>query len=373
MGPKYTAGQICLGCYSSVDGRTRCSQCGWPMCGRDECQANQSDHTAECGLIGSGGRPIVGSLPVQAYQSILVLRCLALRDENLAKWEKLMQLESHVQERRQRGMEDVDQATAVRLIRETLGLQIPEELILQLCGILMVNSFEQPTMKANSQHGLVAVYSTASLLEHDCVANAIKTFTNKGDIVIRAAVPIIKGEKIALCYTEPLWGTMNRQRHLSQTKFFQCVCERCKDPTELDTFTSGFYCQKCPQSSAGILLTENPLDDASDWICRQCGTRQPANYVAEIIESVGKEIVALKKGSVKDCEGFLRKFSKILHPNHFYLTDVKMALCQMYGHLEGQSLIEMNDETLNAKEALALELLKVADAVSPGNASIIEF
>ena len=162
-------------------------------------------------------------------------------------------------------------------------------------------------------------------------------------------------------------GTINRQRHLSQTKFFQCVCERCKDPTELDTFTSGFYCQKCPQQS-GILLTENPLDDASDWICRQCGARQPANYAAEIIESVGKEIVALKKGSVKDCEGFLRKFSKILHPNHFYLTDVKMALCQMYGHLEGQSLIEMNDDTLNAKEALALDLLKVADAVSPGNA-----
>jgi hypothetical protein len=51
------------------------------------------------------------------------------------------------------------------------------------------------------------------------------------------------------------------------------------------------------------------------------------------------------------------------------LTDVKMALCQMYGHLEGQSLIEMNDDTLNAKEALALELLKVADAVSPGNAA----
>ncbi|XP_057376965.1 SET domain-containing protein SmydA-8-like [Daphnia carinata] len=365
IGPKYTAGQVCLSCYSSVDGRTKCSQCGWPTCGRAECHTNDSDHAVECGLIASGGRPIVGSLPVQAYQSVMVLRCLALKDQNPGRWEELLQLESHVQERRQGGLEDVDRATSVRLIRDTLGLDVPEELILQLCGILMVNSFEQPPMKANSPQGLVAVYSTASLLEHDCVANAIKTFTNKGDIVIRAAVSISKGDKISLCYTEPLWGTVNRQRHLSQTKFFRCACERCKDPTELDTFISGLYCQKCPPQS-GILLIENPLDETSDWVCRQCGTRQPANYVAEIIESVGKEIVALKKGSLKDCEGFLRKFSKILHPNHFYLTDVKMALCQMYGHLEGQSLIEMNDDTLNAKEALALELLKVADAVSPG-------
>ena len=366
MGPKYTAGQVCLGCYSNVDGRTRCAECGWPMCGREECNKNDSDHAAECGLIASGGRPIVGSIPVQAYQSVMVLRCVALRDKNPARWEELLQLESHSHERRQRGMEDVDQATVVRFMREALGLQISEELILQLCGILMVNSFEHPPMNPKSQDGLQAVYSTASLLEHDCVANATKTFNKNGEMVVRAAVPIAKGDKIALCYTEPLWGTINRQRHLSQTKFFQCSCERCKDPTELETFASGIICQKCPNQS-GILLIENPMDENSDWVCRQCGTRQPANYVAEIIERVGKELVALKKGSMKDCERFLRTFSNVLHQNHFYLTDVKMALCQMYGHIEGQSLVDMNDDTLNQKETLALELLKVADAVSPGN------
>ena len=275
MGPKYTAGQVCLGCYSNVDGRTRCPECGWPMCGREECNKNDSDHAAECGLIASGGRPIVGSIPVQAYQSVMVLRCLALRDKNPARWEELLQLESHSHERRQRGMEDVDQATVVRFIHDALGLQIPQELILQLCGILMVNSFEHPPMNSSSQDGLQAVYSTASLLEHDCVANATKTFNKNGDVVVRAAAPIAKGDKIALCYTEPLWGTINRQRHLSQTKFFQCRCERCKDPTELDTFASGLLCSKCPDHS-GILLMENPLDESSDWVCRQCGTRQPA-------------------------------------------------------------------------------------------------
>lgn len=336
------------------------------MCGREECNQEDSDHEAECGLIVSGGRAIVGSIPVQAYQSIMVLRCLALQDKNPASWKQLIQLESHTHERRSRGMEDADKATVVRFIRESLGLEVPEELILQLCGVLLVNSFEHPAMNPKSPHGLQAVYSTASLLEHDCVANANKTFNNKGEVIVRAAVPIAKGEKIALCYTEPLWGTINRQRHLSQTKFFQCHCERCKDASELDTFISGLYCQKCP-TNTGILLIENPFDETSDWVCRQCGTRQPAKYVSDIVESAGKELVALKKGSVTSCEGFLRKFSKILHPNHFYLTDVKMALCQMYGHLEGQNLIDMSDEVLNKKESLALELIKLADAISPGN------
>lgn len=369
MGPKFAAGQVCLACYNGVDGRTKCSRCGWPMCGREECTRNDSDHAAECGLIVSGGRPIVGSIPVQAYQSIMVLRCLALRDKHPDRWAELLQLESHAHERRQRGMEDADRATVVRFIRESLGLEIADELILQLCGILLVNSFEHPPMNRKSPHGLQAVYSTASLLEHDCVANATKTFNKKGEVIVRVAIPIAKGEKIALCYTEPLWGTINRQRHLSQTKFFQCQCERCKDPSELDTYISGLYCQKCPLNS-GILLIENPLDEASDWLCRQCGSRQPAKYVADIVETVGKELVALKKGSVSGCEGFLRKFSNILHPNHFYLTDVKMALCQMYGHLEGQNLIDLSDDILNMKESLALELIKVADAVSPGIASL---
>lgn len=335
------------------------------MCGREECTGDQSDHAAECRLIVSKGQPVVGSIPIQSYQSIMVLRCLALKDTHPASWEELLKLESHSHERRERGIEDVDKATVVRFIHETLGLQVPEELILQLCGILMVNSFEHPPMNPKSQHGLQALYPIASMFEHDCVPNATKTFTKDGAIVIRAAIPIAKGEKIALCYTEPMWGTVNRQRHLTQTKFFQCRCERCQDPTELDTFTSSLYCQKCP-SNSGILMAENPLEESSEWVCRQCGTRHPANYVAEIIESVGKELVALKKGSASDCEGFLKKFSKILHPHHFYLTDVKMALCQMYGHLEGQSLVDLNDETLEMKESLALELLKLADVISPG-------
>lgn len=314
------------------------------MCGKSECCGEGSDHAlGECALLSAAGRR-VGSLPVNGvHQSVMVLRCLALRDREPAQWEELMQLEYHGPERRKNGLEDMDKATVVKLVRQWLP-EVPEDWILQLCGVLMVNSFELPVMHPEKQqYGLQAVYSKASLIEHDCVANATKTFTPDGQVVVRAAVPINKGEKISLTYTDPLWGTMNRQRHLQQTKFFQCRCLRCQDSTELDTFMSGIFCPQCAvKKEQGILLSENPLSDTADWVCNKCADRQPAGFVAHIVETVGKELVALKRGSTSDCEAFIRKYEKVLHPHHFYLMDTKMALCQMYGHLEGQNLIDMS-------------------------------
>ena len=85
-----------------------------------------------------------------------------------------------------------------------------------------------------------------------------------------------------------------------------------------------------------------------------------------MVEKIGQELVELKRGSVEDCERFLKKYDNILHPHHFYLIDVKLALCQMYGHLEDQKIIDLTEEILNTKEALCLELLKVIDVLSPG-------
>lgn len=93
-------------------------------------------------------------------------------------------------------------------------------------------------------------------------------------------------------------------------------------------------------------------------------------YVEDLIEKIGKELVELKRGSIKQCERFLKKYEDVLHPHHFYMIDVKLALCQMYGHLEGQKLIDLTDDELNAKESLCLELLKLVDVLSPGSVSM---
>ena len=70
---------------------------------------------------------------------------------------------------------------------------------------------------------------------------------------IRAAVPIRKGEHIAIMYSDPMWATANRQNHLYETKYFRCKCPRCTDPTELGTEFSSIKCQTCPVDRHGYL------------------------------------------------------------------------------------------------------------------------
>ena len=295
----------------------------------------------------------------------MVLRCLYLRDHDPSRWQELSQLQSHNQKRQDEGLEAIDRDVVVKFIHEHLKLadDFSEETILSVCGILFVNCFDIPWIG----EGLQAVYATGSLLEHDCVPNANKTFNGDMQVVIRAAVAISKGDKIAITYTDPLWGTLNRQQHLKQSKFFTCQCERCKDPTELDTFMSAVNCQHCLQTmSSGFFICNNPLDESSDWTCNRCGESKPAQEINELIEMIGKQLISLKRGSVEACEHFLQQYHTVLHPHHFYILDVKLALCQMVGHEQGNNLIDFNEDMLSMKETICLELLKIIDVVCPG-------
>lgn len=50
------------------------------------------------------------------------------------------------------------------------------------------------------------------------------------------------GEHLSICYTDPLWGTSNRRHHLMRTKYFECNCVRCYDPSELSTYFDAVRC-----------------------------------------------------------------------------------------------------------------------------------
>ncbi len=93
------------------------------------------------------------------------------------------------------------------------------------------------------------------------MTNAEYTFTITGKMLVRSTVPITKGSKITINYAaNPLLGTMERLKLLETTRFLgSCDCQRCKDPTELGSFTSGIFCTKCPNHE-GILLPEYPLE-----------------------------------------------------------------------------------------------------------------
>jgi formylmethanofuran dehydrogenase subunit E len=67
-------------------------------------------------------------------------------------------------------------------------------------------------------------------------------------------------------YTDTLKTTLERRRNLKQTKIFDCDCKRCEDPTEYSTYGSSFLCKNC----GGFIISRNPLDNNSDWMCEKC-------------------------------------------------------------------------------------------------------
>ena len=93
------------------------------------------------------------------------------------------------------------------------------EQILQICGILDVNSFEVPNPSENCPGTVQAVYADAGCLaEHNCVPTAHRSFTKDLSLCLRAAVPLDEEEHISITYTDSLWCTSERRSHLMGTK-----------------------------------------------------------------------------------------------------------------------------------------------------------
>lgn len=169
-----------------------------------------------------------------------------------------------------------------------------------------------------------------------------------------------------------MWGTANRQQHLYETKFFRCRCPRCLDSTELNTEFSSLRCPSCTIDRAGYLTPSDPLDSSSSWECGVCKKTEPANYVSAVIRSIGEELVRLERGNPEACQSFVKKHSQNLHPNHYYLMDVKLALSQMIGQQQqqaqlGQQQDDLHEKELLQKQKLCMEILNVANKISPGD------
>ncbi|KAJ8867004.1 hypothetical protein PR048_032866 [Dryococelus australis] len=318
------------------------------------------------------------------YQCVTVLRLLHLRSTNPTIWHKLSALESHCQQRQQTQRYEDDRVAVAQFARTFFKLsEFSEEEILRACGIIQARARglkEEALCEAGAQvngHEVpvtepahIAVYDTASLLEHHCRPNCSKSFTNDGALIIWAAVPIPQGTHLSICYSDALWGTASRRHHLAETKFFWCTCERCADPTECNTFFSTQHCLE--ESCEGFLLPEEPLKEgravkeASWWHCTACPARVSADRVHATAESVGQQLAAMRKGDPASCERFVRECITLLHPNHYYLTDVRLALAQLYGQDHADGLRGTPEDELRKKARLCHDVLSLVDQLAPG-------
>jgi hypothetical protein len=78
----------------------------------------------------------------------------------------------------------------------------------------------------------------------------------------------------------------------------------------------------------------------------------------------------MEKENEGNCIRFIEHYSKWLSPNHFYITDVKVALSQIIG--AGVNGIQrISDERLKLKTKVCLELVALIEKIAPNEARVL--
>jgi hypothetical protein len=88
--------------------------------------------------------------------------------------------------------------------------------------------------------------------------------------------------------------------------------------------------------------------------------------VLSVLERVGVALSGMKKGDRRACERFLELYVRALHPNHYYLTDVRLALAQLHGQDNDVGLPGVSDQDLTEKISLCRQVLALVNTLVPG-------
>ncbi|XP_017774648.1 PREDICTED: protein msta-like [Nicrophorus vespilloides] len=372
-GPKPDHPPMCLGCYFPVDCSYLCSKCKWPLCGA-ECEQVAAHRDAECRVMEAAG---VGFQPVNdcsqiclQFECITPLRVLLAKEADAERWEREVSLmESHDEKRRGLPVWGFNQRNVVDYLRGPCKLdRFSEELIHKVCGILEVNAFEaHPT---NGGYSIRCLYPKLAILSHNCVSN-ISHSIRGGDfgVVTRASVKVAEGGELFSSYTYALNPTLVRKKHLRESKYFDCACSRCKDPTELGTHMGTLKCSKCDN---GVIISESPLDFDARWKCTHCEFSTSAAAVMRVYEAIQADLDNVDEGvedasqAIEARETLYKKYRSVLHPRNTFHTILRLSLAQMYGKVEGYQLEELPDLLLERKVELCKELLQNLDVIEPG-------
>ena len=109
-------------------------------------------------------------------------------------------------------------------------------------------------------------------------------------------------------------------------------------------------------------------DCESKWVCTECGNPAPPGYHEMANSKVAEAIAKMEEEGLTPakCEKFLKTYSKVLHPHHAHMLDVKFSLLNLLGHCEGATMSQLTEEQLERKESLARTFLEVASKILPG-------
>ncbi|XP_065342468.1 SET domain-containing protein SmydA-8-like [Cloeon dipterum] len=373
---------LCLGCYGplpEVDDpdQLKCPTCGWFLCS-DDCIFSLR-HQPECEATARSGVPVNITDPHahdSLYDCVILIRCLMLKVKDPEKWAKLQNMETLEGTKRPKLQRRKAKALCA-LLTARFGLPASQKEMLRLLAVLEVNAYEVRMPTNNVQ----AVYPIASLPEHNCMPNTFRMFEKDLSVCVRATQDIPKGGHITVTYTDSLWATPERRAHLFFSKHFLCVCNRCKDPTEMGTFLTALRCQMKDENGGstfcqGAVLPVDPLAPPAEserqnekevWSCTRCGYKitglKARNVTRRAVDAV-HELDDSDESGPREYEELLCELQKDLHQTHSTVVDVKHTLIHLY------SPQYCTNRKLKRKETLCHEIIRMAEKLFKGISSL---
>merc|ERR1711892_1136311 len=360
---------VCIVCCSYRPDSAKCESCGHVLC--RICRGSGAHDTQECKALTKCG------FNRDMYNIVLPVRfgLLKSRDEEMFEW--LMQYMDHNEERNKEMRESTDRMTSI------VSLVVPgvdKELAWKIVGILFTNCFEFKLAEIEAR----ALYPLVSLINHSCIPNMrhtnlineLKNEEVEGEIVVmklEAQRTILANTELTIRYNDYMMGHIQRQKFLSDQWFFNCYCERCRDPTEFGTNTSGLPCTSSGCSS-GYLL---PQCSKSCWSCSKC----KRDFTEEDVEKMEYNLVQLSERkpepyNIRTCLQQLHSLSKILHNNHFIIINLKQQFLFNFSinmkkirDLEPEQRKKLSPLFL-AQEKYCRQLLTYHEVLDPGQSNI---
>ncbi|XP_022921191.2 SET domain-containing protein SmydA-8-like [Onthophagus taurus] len=377
-GPKNDSPPVCLGCYAYIDCTYLCSKCSWPVC-NETCENIPAHKNAECEVFANAMAKFMNVqdpyAPCLQYECITPLRVLLAKEKHPDIWDKHVNcMEAHLNDRKEKEIWKFNTINIVGYLRGTCKCdRFSEDLIHQVCGLLDVNAFEARTISGNA---IRCLYPKLSTFSHNCVSNVTHSIESNGEgneedfkVTLKASVSINKGEELCTSYTYSMWPTMARRAFLKESKYFDCNCQRCSDPTELGTHMSTLKCMKCDN---GVILSTAPLlDPESEWKCTHCQHSLKGTTVQKVFKTIQEEIdqaeaMEQDASAIETKESLYRKYRSILHPRHAYFTILRISLAQMYGKVEGYTMDILPNILYERKIELCQNIMENINVLEPG-------
>lgn len=222
------------------------------------------------------------------------------------------------------------------------------------------------------------------LASHSCLPNTrglliedVKASKPSYHMELVASLPIPEGEQIHTTYANVNEGTFERRQILRENYYFSCKCERCKDPTEFETYFSALKCLSC---EAGYLLPEDPLDLEAKWVCvnrKKCKGKVYSSYseLKPLLNKIKREVHSIQNqaslSTIQQLESVLFKNQrKTVHMNHWLMLEVEFQIAwKILGVLPKCQKSDEEELLLNRLDEIAEHLLYIADLIQPGHNS----